>query len=84
MSMDDHLVPAGVWLRTDRQLPEAGIDVPILYRERKNSKPELHLACWCPESETTGPGWMDDGEGRFYREPRVSHWMQVQLPPEVK
>lgn len=49
MTPDGPGTPAGLWIPTDYSMPKPGVEVPILYRARKNSKPELHLACWCPE-----------------------------------
>jgi hypothetical protein len=81
--------PAGLWVPTGGDCrPKSGVEVPILYRPRKNSKPQLRLAYWDqgPRERATdpGPGWVDEGRGEFYRADKVSHWLCVLLPDGVK
>ena len=78
-------IPAGLWIPTGTDsMPKEGVEVPILYRPRKNSKPQLCLAHWDPNTEYSGPGWLNERDQEFYPPAKVSHWMSVQLPPEEK
>jgi len=66
----------GEWIPVTERLPEDGVDVLVSWGSPES---ELFIAHWRADEQE----WFDD-QGKRVPAVRLTHWMSLPEPPEVK